>query len=230
MKSEMTRGKQEELEFIPLLASTAAYYGKFKHAEELGKRAFEIFKLQGRNENFARGQMAVAGNLMLVGRCDEAKQKAKTALSTVRAQMIVANAALIFASCDDQGQAQSLLDEMRKLYPRNTVIASIITPMLRAEAERSRGNIDQAIQLLESIRGYDMGMITGMGNIYARGNLYLKQRRGNEAASEFQKIIGNPGVDSFSPAHVLAHLGLGRAAAINGDMAAARKAYQDFFA
>jgi eukaryotic-like serine/threonine-protein kinase len=58
----------------------------------------------------------------------------------------------------------------------------------------------------------------------------LLQRRGNEAAVEFQKIIDHRGVDGMSPLHALARLGRARAAAISGDMATARKEYQDFFA
>jgi eukaryotic-like serine/threonine-protein kinase len=38
------------------------------------------------------------------------------------------------------------------------------------------------------------------------------------------------GIDLFSPFHALAHVGVARAAVINGDTGAARKAYQDFFA
>jgi hypothetical protein len=53
---------------------------------------------------------------------------------------------------------------------------------------------------------------------------------GKEAAAEFQSIIDHPGSDYLAPAHSLAHLGLARAAVINGDTAAARKSYQDFFA
>ena len=48
--------------------------------------------------------------------------------------------------------------------------------------------------------------------------------------AEFKKIVDNPGADAFSPVHALAHLCLGRAAALTGDTAAARKSYQDFFA
>jgi len=51
-----------------------------------------------------------------------------------------------------------------------------------------------------------------------------------EAAAEFKKIIDSPATDTFSPAHALAHLCLGRAEAMSGDTAAARKSYQDFFA
>ena len=119
---------------------------------------------------------------------------------------------------------------MRERYPKNFVIATIITPMLRAEMEAKSGNIDEAVRLLESIRGYDMGIITGATNTYWRGNLYLKQRRGNEAAAEFRRVIESRGADPFSPAHTLAHLGLARAAMLNGDISAARKSYQDFFA
>jgi len=55
-------------------------------------------------------------------------------------------------------------------------------------------------------------------------------RMGNEAAAEFKKVIEQRGVDLLSCTHTLAHLGLGRALALSGDTAGARKAYQDFFA
>ena len=144
--------------------------------------------------------------------------------------MNVANGAFIYAYCDDHDQAQSLLDEARKSYPQNTVITSVVPPIVAAAVEKDRGNYSQALQLLESVRNYELGMILGLSTKYARGNLYLQQRMGNEAAAEFKSIMDHPGIDILSPAHVLAHLGLGRALALNGDTAGARKAYQDFFA
>ena len=77
----------------------------------------------------------------------------------------------------------------------------------RSEIEKSRGNVDEAIRLLESVRGYDFGDFTGSANVYSRGHLHLEKRRGNEAAAEFKKIIENPGVSWFSPVHALGHLG-----------------------
>ncbi|HEU4431888.1 MAG TPA: tetratricopeptide repeat protein, partial [Pyrinomonadaceae bacterium] len=114
--------------------------------------------------------------------------------------------------------------------PKNTIINSIVPPIVTAGIEEGRGNVSQAIKLFESIRGYEGGMVLGLGTTYARGNLYLKQRMGNEAAAEFKKVIDQRGIDILSCTHVLAHLGLGRALALNGDTAGARKAYQDFFA
>jgi hypothetical protein len=49
------------------------------------------------------------------------------------------------------------------------------------------------------------------------------------AAAEFQRIIDHRGWDVLSPLWPMAHLGLARAATFQGDVASARKAYEDFF-
>jgi tetratricopeptide (TPR) repeat protein len=167
---------------------------------------------------------------MYIGNCEQAKAHAKAALELVRGQMNLANGSAIYAGCGDRDQAQKLLEEARAAYPKNTIINSVVPPIVTAGIEESRGNITQAIQLFESIRGYEGGMVLGVGTTFARGNLYLKARMGKEAAAEFKKVIDQRGIDLFSCVHNLAHLGLGRALAINGDTAGARKAYQDFFA
>ena len=224
------KGRPEEAEFLLLHAATAMYWGKLKQAEELQKRSLEMFKQHGRQENAAGGLMGLAGDQVLLGRCDQATANAKAAMGLVRNQMSLANASVIFAACDDPRQAQSLLDEARAAAPQNTVLATIFTPIVNAGIEKSRGNFAQAVQLLEPVRSYEGGIVLGAGVNYARGNLYLRQRMGSEAAAEFKKIIDHPGIDVFSPAHTLAHLGLARAATLRGDTAAARKSYQDFFA
>jgi tetratricopeptide (TPR) repeat protein len=169
--------------------------------------------------------MGFANDLMYIGKCDQAKAHAKQALELLRGQMNLANGAAIYAACNDRDQAQKLLDEARATYPKNTVINKIVPPIVTAGIEESRGNVSQAIQLFESIRGYEGGTILGLGTTFARGNLYLKQLMGNEAAAEFKKVIDQPGIDVLSCTHILAHLGLGRALALNGDTAGARKAY-----
>jgi tetratricopeptide (TPR) repeat protein len=229
-EAEWAKGRPDEARFTGLFSLTAVYFGKLREAEQLHKRTFEMLKTQNRRENAATMLNNFAGQLVIVGKCKQAKDKAKAAIDLVRGQMTMANAALVYAFCGDQEKAQSLLDGARAAYPKNTVIASVVTPLVNAGIEKSRGNFAQAIQLLESERSYEMGITLGVSVNYARGNFYLQQRMANEAAKEFKTIIDHPGIDFFSPAHVLAHLGLGRAAAISGDTAGARKAYQDFFA
>ena len=43
----------------------------------------------------------------------------------------------------------------------------------------------------------DHGLVTGLN--YIRGQLYLEQRMGSEAAADFSKIIDKPGCRSFIP-------------------------------
>lgn len=227
---EWSKGRFEEPDFTSNAAATANYFGKARQAEALERRSLELYKAQGRKENSARSLLALAGNQVYLEKCSEARTNAKAALETFRGQVTMANAALILAACGDLSQAQALRTELLKQYPKNTFLAAIMAPVIEAKLEASRGNYDQAIQLLESLRGYDSGGMTGVINIYARGNLHLKQSRGKEAAAEFKSIVDRPHIDPFSPAHALARLGLGRALALTGDTTGARKAYQDFFA
>ena len=223
-------GRPEEAEFTVRLSAIALFEGKAKRAEELQKRALELFKRQNRAENAAGELMDLASELATVGKCDQAKANAKEAIKLVRGQTNLAKGAGVYAACQDLGEAQSLLEEARTAYPQNTVIASMAAPIIAAAVERSKGNFSQAIQLLETVRPYETGIVVANSTKYMRGNIYLQQRMGKEAAAEFKAIVDHPGVNILSPLSVLAHLGLARAVAISGDTAGARKSYQDFFA
>ena len=227
---QWAKGRPEEADFTAIQASQAAYLGKVKQAEELSARAIELFKNQNGNENAANVLLGLAAYQALLGKCQQAKDNVATGLSLFRGQMGLASAGAVYAECNDASRAQAILDQARAAYPKNTILSTIVTPMVRAQIEKSHGNTAEALQLLESVRTYDGGEYTGLTNNYLRGYLYLEQRKGSEATAEFKKIVESPGIDSFSPLHPLAHLGLARAAALSGDTAAARKSYQDFFA
>jgi eukaryotic-like serine/threonine-protein kinase len=62
-----------------------------------------------------------------------------------------------------------------------------------------------------------------------RGQAQLQAKDGALAAAEFQKIIEHRGWDVLSPLWPLAHLGLARAAALQGDAEKGRQAYEKFF-
>jgi tetratricopeptide (TPR) repeat protein len=71
---------------------------------------------------------------------------------------------------------------------------------------------------------------TALYPVFVRGEAYLAARQGSEAAAEFQKILDHRGIVLFEPIGALAHLGLARAYALQGDAVKARGAYQDFLA
>jgi hypothetical protein len=90
----------------------------------------------------------------------------------------------------------------------------------------NEGNREKAIEAPKPAKPYDRGEIA---IIYLRGLAYLKTKSGGEAAAEFQRILDQPTLAFVSGIAPLAHLGIARAAALAGDTARSRKAYQDFF-
>jgi eukaryotic-like serine/threonine-protein kinase len=106
-----------------------------------------------------------------------------------------------------------------------------------AAIELERNNPSKAIDILKMTAPYELGgptagiaTLANLYPVYLRGEAYLKAGQGQLAAAEFQKIIDHPGIVSNFISGALAHVQLGRAQAMMGDKAAARKSYQDFLA
>ena len=150
-------------------------------------------------------------------------------MAIARTSSSLRTAALALALCGELGQAQSLADEYARLVPSDTLANAIELPVIRAAIANHRGNYAQAVALLQTARRYDRADSTFLAH-YTRGQTYLGQHSGAEAAAEFQYILDHRGIDPFSVLHPLAQLGLARAAVLTSDTAKARKAYQDFFA
>ena len=90
-----------------------------------------------------------------------------------------------------------------------------------------------AIELLHAAAPYELGydatlQLGTMYPVFVRGQAYLDLHQGREAAGEFQKFLDHRGVVVSYSLAALAHLGLARAYALEGDAAKARTAYQDF--
>jgi Tfp pilus assembly protein PilF len=84
----------------------------------------------------------------------------------------------------------------------------------------------EAITALEPARPYELA---GYTILTQRAGAYLQARQPENAASEYKKILANPGVDPVSSMFPLAHLGLARAYVLQGDSARSRDEYQKFF-
>ena len=228
--AQWATGTTYEADFLAMRGSAAAAGGQLKKAEEFRTRAIDMFKSQDRNDNAAQVLIGLAFRQAFFGKCAEAKSNADTALGLHKGKINIIGATLLYAECGDVTRSLGLLDEALKLYPKDTPITVMMAPVIRARVEKTRGNSAETVRLLESVRRYDLGLISGTYNNYLRGQAYLDQRRGHEAAAEFQKIIDHRGVDTLSEIHPLAHLQLARALAIIGDAGKSRNAYQDFFA
>lgn len=226
---DASRGKAEEADFISVSVSTALYFGQLAKAEDQSPRAVDLFVAQGRKETATQVLTTLAEAQAMFGKCGDARRNLKQALELSRTKSTLLSTALVLVECNDLSQGQSLLEEAIKNSPQDTLTVVLTEPVIRAVIETQRGNHSEAIKLLESVKPYDFGTLTGTANNYARGHVNLKLNKGSDAAGEFQTVIDRGAIDPFNPKRALAHLGLARAAALAGDISRSQKAYQDFF-
>ena len=143
--------------------------------------------------------------------------------------------ALAFAFAGDAKHAETLADGLGKTFPQDTIVRFNYLPTLRAKLALLRANPHEALHSLEAAAPYELGLPANslynwpnLYPVYVRGEAYLAAHHGTEAAVEFQKILGHRGIVVNEPIGALAHLQLGRAYAMQDDVARARAAYQDF--
>jgi tetratricopeptide (TPR) repeat protein len=109
----------------------------------------------------------------------------------------------------------------------DTEIQHCFLPPIRAAIALGRNQPDEAIDVLTVSVPYDLGDAF-LVPAYLRGLAYMQAGKGTQAAAEFQKLLDHPGILESDIRGALAHLQLGRAQAMMGDKAAARKSYQNF--
>ncbi len=144
-------------------------------------------------------------------------------------------AALAFAYARDDARAKALADDLDKSFPEDTIVQFNYLPSVRGRLALNKGDASGAIEGLGAAAPYELGVTkaidlnwTAMFPVFVRGEAYLAAHQGSEAAAEFQKILDHRGLVLNQPIGALAHLGLGRAYVLQGDIPKAKAAYQDF--
>ncbi len=209
-------------------ADSAAFSGQLRKAKELSTGALELAEQRDLKE--VAGQIAAAMALRdaQFGDCGKVKEQAAKSLGVSHGQLPLALAANALAACGEFGQTKSIIDELGKRFPTDTLLNQVRIPLVQAHIEMQRGNPAQALQLLETTRLYGRYLLFPIA--YVRGQAYLTEQKGAQAAIQYQEIIDHRGWSALSYFYPLAHVGLARAAVLQSDTAKARKAYEDFFA
>jgi len=226
---DWSRGKPGEYRFVSTEGQMAAQAGKLHQARELSQKAFEMQKNLGEEE---AAQTELGGRAVIeadFGDCGDARQDAAL-LAAKPGRLAAELAGDAYATCGDAAKTEAMASYLSKNYPTQTYAQKIGLPQIRARLDLQRGDGAKAIEELHATEPYDFGWIGSGLPAYLRGLAYLKAKQGAQAAAEFQKLVEHKGTMALSPYLALAKLGLGRAAALQGDAAKARLAYQDFFA
>jgi serine/threonine protein kinase/tetratricopeptide (TPR) repeat protein len=217
-------------------AFALAYTGHLQEARRWSQRASDLAQQAGHRERAALFETRAALWEAFFGNAPMAKRAAKEALELAKNREDRYGAALALAMSGDVSQSQSLANDLERDFPEDTSIRFNYLPSVYASLALERGDPAKAIELLQVNVPYDLSAprsatfayFGALYPIYIRGQAYLALHQGAEAATEFQRIVDHPGIvigDAFS---VLAHLGMARAYAMQGDTIKARKKYQDF--
>jgi eukaryotic-like serine/threonine-protein kinase len=218
-----------EGQLLSTASDTQAYYGRNAKARELSRRAIVAEKRDDQKENAAQRQIHLALREAELGNSSEARLQAKAGLALDSSRGSQVLGALALARAGDSSAVSKIADDLAKRYPRDTLVNRYWLPGIHAAMEMGRGKPDIALEFLQTATPYELGDSGPLVPVYLRGDALLALRQGKEAAAEFQKILDHPGVVLNNVVGALAHLGLGRAYAIDNDSAKAHASYQDFF-
>ncbi len=217
-------------------ADTAAYSGELRKAREFSRQAVASAQHADEAETAATYQAQAGLREALFGNPSQAQEQASAALHLSDGRDVQFLATLAFAVSGDATRAQALVNDFTKRFPEDTVVQFIYLPSIRAQLALNHRDASKAIEILQPASQYELGQVGGAAvapalyPVWVRGEAYLASGQGTEAASEFQKILDHRGVVINQPIGALAHLGMARAFALQGDSAKSRVAYQDFFA
>jgi eukaryotic-like serine/threonine-protein kinase len=214
-------------------SDTEAYYGRLVKARVFSLRAVDSAVRNGSKEAGALWQENAALREAEFGNAQIAKQDVAAALAlSPGGRTVKVLGALALARVGETARAKSMIASLEKSYPSDTILKVYSLPIVKAAIELNANNPSRAVSFLETAAPYELGappllQVGTMYPVYLRGQARLLARDG-AATTEFQKVLDHNGVTLNYPLGALAHLGLARAYALQGDTAKARAKYQDF--
>lgn len=235
MRQEIAQsaGKAQEPVLLSLQAQGECAKGQVKAARASYAHAASVYEARGLKDSGASARLGQAICEAEIGLLPEARQTINRALAASDSPDLRGHAAYVFALTGDTARAQTLLDAQVKEWPLDTFLNQAYAPGVRAVIDIDQNHALQAVEVLSSATPFELsaGPIAAPYFVpYLRGQALLHARDGAKAAIEYQTILDHQGIDPTNPRYTLAHLGLGRAYAMQGDTAKAKLAYQDFLA
>jgi predicted Zn-dependent protease len=223
--------------FLSLESDTAAFSGHLAEARTLSGQAVLAARRDGMPEDAWLWNLDAALHGAEFGDPLRARQLAGDLLKTPNLDRYTAAvAALALARAGDAAGAQSVVSQLAKQYPRDTILDSYWLPSVRAAIALDHHDAVQALHALQPASPYELGQaapfnyFSTMYPTYLKGLALLEEKQGQQAAAAFQEILNHRGVVANFPIGALAQLGLARAQALAGNNAAARTSYQNFLA
>jgi tetratricopeptide (TPR) repeat protein/predicted Ser/Thr protein kinase len=226
------RDRPREFDLISAQAQVAAYYGRLAEARELYRRAADMAHARGLSGTASGYAAHLAWTEALYQPPARAAESVKRVVAVIEAGSDAAGTvprfreASAYALAGLPNQALALVTRAEQRYPESTLVRTVLGPTTRAANALREGRPDAAIEALKAATAAELGTVAGLVPIYLRAAALLQKNATADAIREFQKVLQNRGVDPFAQVVPLAQLGIARAHARAGDVAASRRAYE----
>src|SRR4030095_2012857 len=151
---DWARGKPDEYVALNWQTQTAAFLGQRRRSQDFSRNGVDMATRSDAKEVAAQYAVEAALRDAVFGQCSQTKAAISQAAGLARNQLFLTRGALALALCGDAGQVQSLVEEVTKERPKDTLINSLWVPTIRAAVQINRNNPAEAVKLLEAARGY----------------------------------------------------------------------------
>ena len=221
-----TAGRPDQSAVTATLGSLYPQLGEIQLAKTTLLRAADQAASVKANDAQASGLLAAAAAGWMVDECFDAAGVAKHALQLDNGKVTQIAAATTLAQCNEAKQASEALSALEKRFPQDTLVQELFVPQSRGWLALKAGDPKQALAYLEHVRAHDAASFAP----YMRGLAYLQLKDPANAIASFQEATRLKGqAYLISSPYGLSLLGMGRAYAMAGDKANAKKAYDVFF-
>jgi eukaryotic-like serine/threonine-protein kinase len=219
----------------PLVVSTEAQIdfleGNLTKGRQRIQQAVKMTLESSKKETAASILLTQATAETLLGESAQARRTLAEVMKLADSTRTKAMAARVMAMNGQDAEARLIMDGLVRETPTDTLLNAVDVPMVLGASQLNGGHANEALATLEPVRPYDLGFnVAVLFPNYLRGLTYLQLRRPEEAITEFKTVLDHRGVAPLSILWELPQLGLGRAYAIQGDIAKSRAAYDTFFA
>ena len=225
---EWFTGKPDEYRALASQSVEARTRGELRKSRELLQRAANLARLRNLPEVADGFLKPDAGGEALIGNCGPSRKTGAVSSSRFEDHTdypVQDTSDAVFALCGNPALA-ARAEELNKECVGSIYKNPAQVPLTRAAVQLGLGYPEKAMELLQSVTPYESAH--PMSN-YIRGLAFLRLKKGDEAAAEFQKILDHRGAN-WGPLYPLSYVGVARGAVLAGDTDRARKGYENFFA
>jgi tetratricopeptide (TPR) repeat protein len=210
-------------------ALTSAFTGRVNDAHDQFQRGAQLARQGNFLEVAAQLRLEDAETHAKVGQCGEAQREVGAGLELSRDNVSLERASRALGYCG-LSEATNLTAELTRRFPEATLATRLFVPVAAAALALATHDPQQAVTRLDTAKRYSRAPSAEFWPVYLQGEAQLRLKNSQAANDAFQSIIARRGEVPVSIFIPLSYVGLARSATLVHDTAAARAAYEQFFA